>query len=76
MVFEHFLLGFHNFMVTALGSCVNWPNAHAFVYFISQRPLIIPLTIKDCLRSKVTDGSSMQHFLVYLALIGWVLQID
>jgi hypothetical protein len=21
----HFLLGFHNFMVTALGSCVKWP---------------------------------------------------
>ena len=22
---EHFLLGSHNFMVTALGSCVKWP---------------------------------------------------
>ena len=25
MAFGHFLLGFHNFMVTALGSCVQWP---------------------------------------------------
>ena len=24
-VFGHFLLGSHNFMVTALGSCVKWP---------------------------------------------------
>ena len=23
--FGHFLLGSHNFMVTALGSCVKWP---------------------------------------------------
>ena len=23
--FGHFLLGCHNFMVTALGSCVKWP---------------------------------------------------
>ena len=26
MAFEHFLLGSHNFMVTALGSCVKWPQ--------------------------------------------------
>ena len=25
--FRHFLLGSHNFMVTALGSCVKWPSA-------------------------------------------------
>ena len=25
--FGHFLLGSHNFMVTALGSCVKWPQA-------------------------------------------------
>ena len=25
MAFGHFLLGSHNFMVTALGSCVKWP---------------------------------------------------
>ena len=25
MAFEHFLLGSHNFMVTAFGSCVKWP---------------------------------------------------
>src|ERR1700689_4479049 len=25
--FGHFLLGSHNFMVTALGSCVKWPLA-------------------------------------------------
>ena len=25
MACGHFLLGSHNFMVTALGSCVNWP---------------------------------------------------
>ena len=24
MAFGHFLLGSHNFMVTALGSCVKW----------------------------------------------------
>ena len=27
MPFGHFLLGSHNFMVTALGSCVKWPLA-------------------------------------------------
>ena len=27
MAFGHFLLGSHNFMVTALGSCVKWPKA-------------------------------------------------
>jgi hypothetical protein len=27
--FEHFLLGSHNFMVTALGSCVKWPLTKA-----------------------------------------------
>jgi hypothetical protein len=26
MAFGHFLLGSHNFMVTALGSCVKWPS--------------------------------------------------
>ena len=26
MAFEHFLLGSHNYMVTALGSCVKWPS--------------------------------------------------
>jgi hypothetical protein len=25
MAFGHFLLGSHNFIVTALGSCVKWP---------------------------------------------------
>ena len=25
MVFGHFLLGSHNFMITSLGSCVKWP---------------------------------------------------
>jgi hypothetical protein len=25
MAFGHILLGSHNFMVTALGSCVKWP---------------------------------------------------
>jgi hypothetical protein len=25
MAFKHFLLGSHNFMVTAFGSCVKWP---------------------------------------------------
>ena len=25
MAFEHFLLGSHNFLVTALGSCMKWP---------------------------------------------------
>ena len=26
MTFRHFLLGSHNFMITALGSCVKWPS--------------------------------------------------
>ena len=26
MAFKHFLLGFHNFMVTAFGSCVKQPK--------------------------------------------------
>ena len=29
MAFRHFLWGSHNFMVTALGSCVKWPSFHS-----------------------------------------------
>ena len=30
MVFGHFLLGSHNFMVTTLASCVKWPKLTSF----------------------------------------------
>ena len=28
--FGHFLVGSHNFMITALGSCVKWPLHYIF----------------------------------------------
>ena len=31
--FGHFLLHLHNFMVTALGSCVRWPLGYVNVIF-------------------------------------------
>ena len=31
--FGHFLLGYHNFMVTARGSCVKWPLLYAHIFF-------------------------------------------
>ena len=38
--FEHFLLGSHNFMVTALGSCVKWPLVVLFLKAgVRRRPI-------------------------------------
>ena len=39
---DTFLLGSHNFMVTALGLCVKWPKARHFPYFSPHYPIPPP----------------------------------
>ena len=46
--FEHFLLGSHNFMVTALGSCVKWPLVvKSFISFHEISRLVIEVTSRN-----------------------------
>ena len=37
MAFGRFLLGSHNVMVMALGSCVKWPYTFFFVWFVTPK---------------------------------------
>ena len=54
MTFGHFLLGSHNFMVTAFGMCVKWPLAHQgnrivqFKLFLSKGRQISTLLYHGC----------------------------
>jgi hypothetical protein len=48
---DTFLLGFHNFMVTALGSCVKWPlgphvnRPNRMIHILSKVALLEKVTI-------------------------------
>ena len=50
--FMHFLLGSHNFMVMALGSCLNWP----LVWRLESSTICMHLQV-DCI-----DSSQQLHF--------------
>ena len=49
MAFGHFHLGSHNFMVTALGSCVKWPlvKIHLNPMWMWRDGIYIPGTSRD-----------------------------
>ena len=50
MAFGHFLLGSHNFMVTALGSCVKWPLYNKLtIPFKSYEEKMIKNQSKPCI---------------------------
>ena len=57
MAFGHFLLGSHNFMVTALGLCVKWPLVPAMVFsldpanrdMLATLNMIFSVTNSNCL---------------------------
>ena len=47
MAFGHFLLGSHNFMVKALGSCVKWPLAYYLCIFSDTRKSMSSLRLQS-----------------------------
>ena len=58
--FGHFLLGSHNFMVTALGSCVKWPlGVHSGS--MSTKGSLIPSNALYIPSNQTTLTSAYQH---------------
>ena len=57
--FGHFLLGSHNFMVTALGSCMKWPldSIHSELWTFILREWVRDHNCFDCWPMMVSIGA-------------------
>ena len=57
MAFGHFLLGSHNFMVTALGSCVKWPYVVCSALIVCTRCVSVLIVFLDCANVRASGGA-------------------
>ena len=63
MAFGHFLLGPHNFMVTVLGSCVNWPSVCNSCSMGSQN--IVVKCSKSCAERHIFKLNSQHPTIIF-----------
>ena len=73
MAFGHFLLGAHNFMAMALGSCAKWPLVarcdHVFEIF--QGLLHIHHMFSKPLVTHATTSDHVAHVIHGYCLVAW-----